>query len=135
MLAIAVVLLIAPIGVLAVRHLNRWTRRLTPRSPVPTRLAGYLTLAAAAMYVFGFVHLTYWATPRETCIVRYGTWDGRYGHASYWPLERKCADDIDMVPGYVNPLIVILLTGALTCALIAVVQLVRHRRVGFAPRS
>ncbi|GAB3946206.1 hypothetical protein GCM10027614_39340 [Micromonospora vulcania] len=100
--------------------------------PVPTRLAGYLTLAAAAMYVFGFVHLTYWATPRETCIVRYGTWDGRYGHASYWPLERKCADDIDMVPGYVNPLIVILLTGALTCALIAVVQLVRHRRVGFA---
>ncbi|MFC3505333.1 hypothetical protein ACFOOK_30830 [Micromonospora krabiensis] len=129
MLGIVIVLVTVPILVLpAVRSLNRRTQRLAPEPRWWTRAAGYVMLGSAEAYLFGLMHMSYWGTPRDTCIARYENWDGMHGHARYWPLERKCTEFIDMVPSYVNPLIVILLAGALACALVAAAQALRHRR-------
>ncbi|MFG1872579.1 hypothetical protein [Micromonospora arborensis] len=125
-----IVLVTVPILVLpAVRSLNRRTQRLAPQPRWWTRAAGYVMLAAAETYLFGLVRMSYWGnSPRDTCLIRYESWDGTHGHARYWPLGRKCTAFIDMVPSYVNPLIVILVAGALVSALVAVAQTVRHRR-------
>ncbi|MCI4064196.1 hypothetical protein MRQ36_16955 [Micromonospora sp. R77] len=133
MLALAMVLFTALVLVLpAARALHRATRRIEGPARGWTRTAAYLLLAAGEMYLFGLVHMqAYWgASPRDACVSRYDNWDGMHGHARYWPLERKCTEYVDMVPAYVNPLIILLLTGALSCALIGAVQLVRRRRRG-----
>ncbi|MFI9642007.1 hypothetical protein ACIG87_18385 [Micromonospora sp. NPDC051925] len=131
MLALVIVLVTVPVLVLPMaRALHRVTRKTFTPVREWARTATYLLIAAGEAYLFGLVHMeSYWGvSPEDACVSRYGNWDGMHGDARYWPLERKCTEYIDMVPSYVNPLIIILLIGALACALIMSVYIIRQCR-------
>ncbi|MEU6074058.1 hypothetical protein [Micromonospora sp. NPDC047074] len=129
MLGLFLVVLTLPIVALIIQGFRKRTRRLTDPSRRWARAAGCLLLAAAEVYFYGLAHVGYfWASLAETCVSRFGNWNGRYGQLRYWPLERKCSQFVDMVPGYVNPLIVALLVAAIAVAAVAIVQAVRGRR-------
>ncbi|MFI2709430.1 hypothetical protein ACH495_04785 [Micromonospora sp. NPDC018662] len=131
MLPVILMLIVAPVTVvpqalfvhLATAQLSTWVRRWS-------RAAAYLLFAAGQTYLYGFLKMsTFWGnSPRDKCLSYYRSWDSRYGHGRYWPLERRCSEFVDMVPGFVNPLIVIALVAAFTCALAAVASLVRRHR-------
>lgn len=121
--------LTAPVVILIIVALRHWSRRLSSAVRPWALTAGSLLLAAGEVYVIGLMHMVvFWADTRNVCISRYQNWNGEYGQAGYWPLERKCTAFIDMVPAYVNPLVVVLLVAAAPAALIALGRAVFRRR-------
>ncbi|MFV2112703.1 hypothetical protein ACFHW0_10250 [Micromonospora sp. LOL_025] len=130
MLPVLALALTVPAVVLIVGAIRRGSRQLHAATRPWVLAAGSLLLAAAEVYLFGLVHMVvFWADVREACISRYHNWDSAYGRPHYWPLERKCTASIDMVPGYVNPLVVILLVAASLAALLALGRAVLHRNL------
>ena len=112
--------LTAPAAILAFRAMRHWSRRLSNAARPWALGAGALLLAAAEVYMFGLVHLAgFLGDVRDVCISRYQNWNSAYGQISYWPLEGKCTAYIDMVPAYINPLVVVLLVTASMVALAA----------------
>ncbi|WP_431920267.1 hypothetical protein [Micromonospora wenchangensis] len=138
MLALVIVAITIPFPVLPTAcALHRATRNILTPAREWARAAAYLLIAASEAYLFGLVQMeSYWGvSAEEACVSRYDNWDGMHGEARYWPLERKCTEYIDMVPGYVNPLIIILLIGAFACALTMSINLVRQRHTSPANPS
>ncbi|MEU7997059.1 hypothetical protein AB0B83_17205 [Micromonospora sp. NPDC049060] len=125
-----VVALTAPAAVLAFGAIRRRSRELPTAPRFWVRAAGILLLSAAEVYLFGLVYVAvFWSHVRDVCVSRYQNWDSAYGQARYWPLERKCTAHIDMVPGYVNPLIVVLLVATSVAALLALGRAVLSRKL------
>ncbi|WDZ86768.1 hypothetical protein [Micromonospora cathayae] len=136
MLPVLVVLLTTPVAVLAVLPLHRRTRCWAPATRIWARSAGWLAIAAIEVYVYGLANISYFGiSVRDICISRYGVWDGRYGHARYWPIARRCSELVDMVPGFVHPTLVVLLSGAATAALMAAGMAFFHGRSHSSVRS
>lgn len=118
-----------PVAILILVDLFRWSRRLSDAVRPWALAAGSLLLAAAEVYAIGLVHtVVFWADVQEVCVSRYQNFHSGYGQAGYWPLERKCAAHIDMVPAYVNPMVVVLLVGAASAALVAIGRAILRRR-------
>ncbi|QQQ78273.1 hypothetical protein IOD16_07320 [Saccharothrix sp. 6-C] len=75
--------------------------------------------AAFLVYAWGAIHL-YTPDLRETCALAHGGWDRAYGQVTYFPLSRRCNAYQDLVPAYVNPAVVVLLTATALFAGLAV---------------
>lgn len=102
-----------------------------PSSPVRGFALASLAalLAAGAVAAWGAWHLFSLAMPiSETCEVIHGQpFDPDYGVSRLFPLSRKCNATYDLVPGYVNPTIVVLVSAAVLFALAALVTSRRLR--------
>ncbi|UBU15283.1 hypothetical protein [Nonomuraea gerenzanensis] len=122
-------LIAVPLGALAliVMMIRVLTGKLFP-APVGrwVQAAAYTALAGGAMYVWGAFHL-FTLDVRETCLLQHGQgWEPGHGER-FFPLSKRCNADYDLVPGYVNPVVMLCLAGVVLFAALAVRQAVKTR--------
>ncbi|MFF0160185.1 hypothetical protein ACFYRY_22020 [Streptomyces sp. NPDC005263] len=95
--------------------------------------AALLVLGAGAVYLVGSLAGAN-LDPEEACHSRGETYDRAYRRANFdeytqwFPLHDKCNAGYDLVPGWVNPTLVVLPVLAVACLAYAVRLAVLHRR-------
>lgn len=102
------------------------------RFPLPVRpwvrAAAYALSTATATYLWGAWHLFAWNIS-AVCSIRSGQpYDPAYDQVTLWPLGRKCNASFDLVPGYVNPTLVVLLTATVLSVAVATGVAYANRR-------
>ncbi|MEV0825648.1 hypothetical protein [Nonomuraea rubra] len=87
---------------------------------------GYTALVGGATYIWGVLHL-FTFDIKETCLLQHGQgWEPGHGE-HFFPLSKKCNADYDLVPSYVNPVVMICLAGVAVFVTLAVRQAARAR--------
>lgn len=90
-------------------------RVLPPAVRAWVEAAAYFALAAAAVYAWGVWHLVAWEVVDSCAPARAAALVQRIRPEYFFPLQR-CTPEEHLVPGYVNPLIVVFLVAAVSCA-------------------
>ncbi|MBP2475596.1 hypothetical protein JOF53_004468 [Crossiella equi] len=105
-----------------------------PRAARAWARTAYLTAVGGILvYGYGLFTMFVWDI-RDACYTSSGRkLDVVYHPPTYFPLSSKCNPELDLVPGYVNPLLFTLLGATVLCAAVAVIRWLRQRRT--APRS
>lgn len=108
----------------AIRYLL--ARLLPPAAKPWAEVAAYFALGALAVRAWGLWHSVSWDVA-VSCELAHAA---GYGLEQFLPLEGECAPAYDLVPGYVNRLIVVFLVAAVSCAGTAVaLRCHEHRAV------
>ncbi|MBW8698498.1 hypothetical protein MBT84_02795 [Streptomyces sp. MBT84] len=92
--------------------------------------AGILLFLATLTFGYGTWHM-FALDKEEFCtVVLHQRYDPRYalGSEQIFPLTQKCNTSYDMVPGFVNPAVIISLGLAILCVGVSVSAAIRRRR-------
>lgn len=130
-----VAILLTPVTVVLIAGIRPLARRLPAQTARPwIQAATYALLAATAAYLWGAWHLFAWNIS-DVCSIRSGTaYDPVYDQVTLWPLSRRCNASFDLVPGYVNPAVAVLLAAAvLSVAAVTGVASANRRRPPSSP--
>ncbi|MEU2771239.1 hypothetical protein ACIPPN_30830 [Streptomyces diastaticus] len=135
-LVLASLALAIPAGLLMLR---RGVRRPPPWHKQPVALLGVtLVSGSLTVMVWGFGIFSGGLDVRETCeLTRHTTYDQEWRNrtgadgTSYFPLVNACNEHVNLVPAWVNPVIIVLAVlavSALILALLRVASAILHRK-------
>ncbi|WP_157851536.1 hypothetical protein [Streptomyces monomycini] len=111
-----------------------WVFRLLMRSWVSLQVsrwiegAFYSLLATLVVYAWGLFTGFPWDIEEACKLDHQQHWDRNLaGSASYFPLSNKCNSTFDLVPGYVNPLVISGISIVAICIGTAAYQALKRR--------